>query len=72
MGASPGLGIRHDSVVFKRKRRSSALSEPPTPDPDVLLAETIARHFEGGTVEGDVARIGRGADRHGRSLGFAP
>ena len=24
----------------------------------MLLAETIARHFEGGTVEGDVARIG--------------
>jgi hypothetical protein len=30
------------------------------PDPDELLVQGIARHFEGATVEGNVARIGLG------------
>ena len=30
------------------------------PEPDELLAQTIARHFEGSSVEGSVARIGLG------------
>jgi hypothetical protein len=50
--------------MFKRRRRAAEGSSDPSsagiPKSDVLLAETIARHFEGGTVAGSVARIGLG------------
>lgn len=41
-------------------RSSGKLSRGDELNPDVLLAETIARHFDGAGVEGNVARIGLG------------
>jgi hypothetical protein len=42
--------LRQDALMFGRRKAKT--------DPHLMLAETIARHFDGATVEGNVAHLG--------------